>query len=91
SEAQMDCVNLLIPGDIALPGEVKLDQGTQLPMPAELLEGVRTFLTDEVAGGGDERFGFLAKVAANSLGIAQRELLYGPALAAAEHTRLKAF
>ncbi len=90
SEAQMDCVNLLIPGHFELPTEVKLSEGTQLPMPAELLEGVRTFLTEDVAGGGDERFGFLAKVAANSLGIAQRELLYGPSLAHAEQQRLGA-
>lgn len=90
SEAQMDCVNLLIPGDFELPPEIKLAEGTQLPMPAELLEGVRTFLTEDVAGGGDERFGFLAKVAANSLGIAQRELLYGPALAHSEQQRLSA-
>jgi aminoglycoside phosphotransferase (APT) family kinase protein len=89
SEAQMDCVNLIIPGDFELRSEVELDQGTQLPMPAELLEGVREFLKDEVAAGDNPRFVFLAKVAANSLGIAQREFLYGPLLGQAEHTRLK--
>jgi aminoglycoside phosphotransferase (APT) family kinase protein len=90
SEAQMDCVNLVIPGDFALPQAIELDEGTQLPMPAELLEGVRSFLREEVAAGDQQRFGFLAKVAANSLGIAQREFLYGPALAQAEHSRLSA-
>lgn len=90
SEAQMDCVNLIIPGDFEIPEGIPLDQGTQLPMPAELLEGVRLFLQDEVAAGDNQRFGFLAKVAANSLGIAQRELLQGPGLARAEHERLAA-
>ncbi len=90
SEAQMDCVNLLIPGDFELPEAITLDEGTQLPMPAELLEGVRSFLREDLAAGDQQRFGFLAKVAANSLGIAQREFLYGPALARAEHERLSA-
>ena len=89
SEAQMDCVNLLIPGACHVPDEKALDQGQQLPMPAELLEGVRRFLRDDVAAGADRHFAFLAKVAANSLGIAQREFLYGPALADAEHARLR--
>ncbi len=90
SEAQMDCVNLLFPGEFTLPAETALDRGTQLPMPAELLAGVRAFLTDEVAAGDKQRFGFLAKVAANSLGIAQREFLHGPRLGAAEQLRLAA-
>lgn len=90
SEAQMDCVNLIIPGDFDPPDPIELDQGTQLPMPAELLEGVRNFLQDEVAAADSQRFGFLAKVAANSLGIAQREFLYGPSLALEEQERLAA-
>lgn len=93
SEAQMDCVNLIIPGDYQLPTETTLASGEQLPMPAELLEGVRTFLKDDVAtsqaANNDNHSAFLAKVAANSLGIAQRELLYGSALAQQEHLRLK--
>lgn len=90
SEAQMDCVNLIIPGDYELPADIELDQGTQLPMPAELLEGVRVFLKDEVAANENKHFSFLAKVAANSISIAQRELLHGPALAHAELHRLQA-
>ncbi len=90
SEAQMDCVNLLFPGEFELPAATELDQGTQLPMPAELLEGVRTFLQEQVAANENKHFSFLAKVAANSLGIAQREFLFGPALAEAEHGRLQA-
>lgn len=90
SEGQMDCVNLLIPGGYRLPEQQPLDQGQQLPMPAELLEGVRQFLRDDIAVSGEQRTAFLARVAANSLGIAQRELLYGPGLARAEHARLQA-
>jgi aminoglycoside phosphotransferase (APT) family kinase protein len=90
SEAQMDCVNLLIPGSFDLPDRApSLHEGTQLPMPAELLEGVVDFLREEVAGELDPHRGFLARVAANSLRIAQRELLHGAGLAAAEGRRLR--
>ena len=89
SEAQMDCVNLLLPGDYALPdNELSISEGTQLPMPAELLESVAIFLKDEVAKQLDTHTGFMARVAANSLNIAQRELLHGAGLAAAERDRL---
>lgn len=90
SEAQMDCVNLIIPGNVELPANSDLGHGSQLPMPAELLESVRKFLRDDVAASQGGRTAFLAKVAANSLGIAQREFLYGPALARAEQQRLRA-
>lgn len=91
SEAQMDCVNLLIPGTVTLPQQAPDPaDGTQLPMPSELLQGVRTFLRDEVAAQLDPHAGFLARVAANSLGIAQRELDLGPGYAAAEQARLQA-
>ena len=91
SEAQMDCVNLLIPGNFELPdASVSLDAGTQLPMPAELLSGVRDFLKETVAAQLDPHNGFLARVAANSLGIAQREFVHGVGLATAEAHRLAA-
>ena len=89
SEAQMDCVNLLIPGSFELPDTTRgLDEGTQLPMPAELLEGVVDFLRDTVVDRvqGHERF--LARVAANSLRIAQRELRHGQPLGREEQARL---
>jgi hypothetical protein len=91
SEAQMDCVNLLIPGAYTIPDlSPPIAEGTQLPMPAELLEGVVSFLKDEVATQFADHRGFLARVAANSLGIAQRELRVGGELASAELTRLQA-
>ena len=89
SEAQMDCVDLLIPGPVQPPESAPpFEEGTQLPMTGELLSGVIDFLKTEVAPALDSRGGFLAKVSANSLQIAQRELSLGPALAAAESTRL---
>ena len=89
SEAQMDCVNLLIPGDYQLPDTGRaLSEGTQLPMPAELLSGVIDFLKHTAADQLDPHNSFLAKVAANSLGIATREFSCGPELASAEEKRL---
>ncbi len=90
SEAQMDCVNLLIPGDYSLPATGHaISDGTQLPMPAELLAGVAEFLREEVAAKLDSHNAFLARVAANSLGIAQREFQYGAELARQEKRRLE--
>jgi aminoglycoside phosphotransferase (APT) family kinase protein len=89
SEAQMDCVNLLIPGAFSLPVQSPSSEGTQLPMPAELLAGVAAFLKEEVAEKLDAHNGFLAKVAANSLGIAQREFQWGNELGEQEQQRLQ--
>ena len=85
----MDCVNLLIPGSFELPDTTRgLDEGTQLPMPAELLEGVVDFLRDTVVDRVQGHECFLARVAANSLRIAQRELLHGQNLGLEEQARL---
>ena len=90
SEAQMDCVNLLIPGEYALPaGDESISGGTQLPMPAEMLEGVADFLKGSVVEQLDEHNQFLARVAANSLRIAQRDFQYGAVLAQQEKARLE--
>ncbi len=89
SEAQMDCVNLLIPGPFTIPQQQAVSDGTRLPMPAELLTGVGEFLKGEVAASVDGHNKFLARVAANSLGIAQRELQYGAELAPREQQRLE--
>lgn len=90
SEAQMDCVNLLFPGDFVLPKKFEeLATGSQLPMPAELLESVRHFLRQDVATTADSHTSFMARVAANALGIVQREVLHGPALATEEYNRLQ--
>lgn len=91
SEAQMDCVNLLFPGEFELPSEPHVpEQGTQLPMPEELISGVASFLKHEAAPQLDAHNQFLARVAANSLRIAQREFQFGGAAADAEQRRLVA-
>lgn len=90
SEAQMDCVNLLIPGDFALPtGGNEAARATQLPVLDELLASVEVFLREEVSGSADPRLAFLARVAANSVATARREADYGPELAVAEANRLQ--
>lgn len=89
SEAQMDCVNLIIPGTFTVPDALQaLSDGTQLPMAAEMLSSVAEFLKQEVAEALSGKQQFLARVGANALGIAQREAQFGPALHAAEHKRL---
>jgi aminoglycoside phosphotransferase (APT) family kinase protein len=89
SEAQMDCVNLLVPGPLDCnDSKIPLSAGTQLPMPAELLESVALFLREELPAQLNAETGFLARVASNSLGIVQREIVYGPSLASNEHGRL---
>ncbi|MFK7974752.1 MAG: phosphotransferase family protein [Halioglobus sp.] len=91
SEAQMDCVNLLFPGQFELPQDNTLARaGTQLPMPEELLSGVIQFLKHEAAPKLEGHNHFLARVAANSLRIAQSELRHGAAAGEAERQRLSA-
>ena len=86
----MDCVNLLIPGDYTLPpADRSIAVGSQLPTTAELLQGVRVFLKEDIAAQLDSHASFLARVAANSLGIAQREIMHGGTLAQAEQGRLE--
>ena len=91
SEAQMDCVNLLIPGDFTLPDlDQSLTEGTQLPMPAEMLSGAVEYLKGDIGKQLNPHDRFLARVAANSVQIAQRELIYGPESERAECKRLEA-
>lgn len=90
SEAQMDCVNLLIPGPFSLPeSRSDLANGARLPMAAELLHSVSGFLRDKVLHEVTAENAFLSRVAANSLDIVQREVLCGPILADGEKQRLR--
>jgi hypothetical protein len=61
------------------------------PTAAELVEAVREFLERDVVGHEElpPRVAFHARVAANVLGIVERELTIGPELDAAEVTRLR--
>ncbi len=86
SEAQMDCVNLLIPGyiDPLIPQR----EETELPTSVELVSSVRTHLKTSVLESLDGADKFLLRVAMNSLAIAERELQFGPVLEAEELSRV---
>jgi aminoglycoside phosphotransferase (APT) family kinase protein len=90
SEAQMDCVNLVIPGAYEIP---QFDQAAaqlqELPLAQELLGSVGDWLKQEVAGQLDPRNAFLARVATNSLATVERELSLGPILHEQESVRLR--
>jgi len=59
------------------------------PTPAEILAAVAGFLRTDVVADITPHAVFQAKVAANALEIARRELELGPSADAAEHTRLQ--
>lgn len=90
SECQVDCVNLLIPGPVALPNaDSPLLPESDMPRTEEILEAVREFLREDVSAETSGRTRFIARVAANALDIVSRELALGPAQAAAEQRRLE--
>lgn len=89
SECQVDCVNLMMPGAVNLPAAAP-PASDALPRDDELLISVRDFLRDDVMGVTSGRTQFMARVAANSLDILLRDMSIGPALRAAEQTRLSA-
>ena len=89
SECQVDCVNLLIPGPVARLTESPPFTTRDLPRLDELLTSVRDFLRGHVMDASSGRSNFLARVAANSLDIALRELALGPAALQAEEARLR--
>lgn len=100
SECQVDCANLIIPGAVSLIDERLLTpvvkpgpgdgEGYQMPQLDELLLSVRDFLRTEVMTETTGRTQFLARVAANSLDIVDREVRVGPQLQAQETAELKA-
>ena len=88
SECQVDCVNLLIPGPVA-PLGAPAPVADELPDTVELLHSVAEFLRGAVADTGSERHRFLARVAANSLAIVERETRSGGTARAQEAARLR--
>lgn len=90
SECQVDCVNLLIPGPVALVSGRDLADGDDMPRLDELLVSVRDFLRGDVMDATQGRVNFLARVAGNSLDIVLRELELGEMARADEYARLKA-
>jgi hypothetical protein len=80
-------VNLLIPGSVVLEKPVKA--AAAMPAMEELLTSVSDFLRDEVMAHTQGRLQFLARVAANSLDIVQREQALAIPSLVNEEQRLK--
>jgi aminoglycoside phosphotransferase (APT) family kinase protein len=81
SECQWDCVQLLLGGPAGpaaaqpdLHRDPHSDVAAGPPSVGELLAAVAEFLRDEVAATADPRTGYLAKVSANALDIARRQI-----------------
>ncbi len=91
SECQVDCVNLLIPGEVALIPMPISSETEDLPRADELLSSVRDYLRQQVMEATAGRLNFLARVAANSLDIVQREMAIGSEHLAQEESRLQQF
>jgi aminoglycoside phosphotransferase (APT) family kinase protein len=77
SECQVDCVNLLIPGPVDLLASDAATSDCDMPRIDELVTSVRDFLREDVMKATSGRAQFLARVAANSLDIALRDLAVG--------------
>ena len=88
SECQVDCVNLLIPGNVELVATETEHGSNEMPRMEELLVSVRDFLREEVMRETQGRISFLARVASNSLDIAIREQVMGSRLKEGEVKRL---
>lgn len=91
SECQVDCVNLLMPGEVNLIEPVDATGDVDMPRADELLTSVRDFLRGDVMDATTGRTNFLARVASNSLDIVLRELALAGAHKTAELDRLRRF
>jgi aminoglycoside phosphotransferase (APT) family kinase protein len=89
SECQVDCVNLIIPGEAHLVEPVDLTASADMPRLEELLGSVRNFLHADVMDATEGRTNFLARVAGNSLDIVLREIAIGPELWARSTAQLQ--
>ena len=89
SECQVDCVNLLIPGEVSLVEGVADGVDTDMPRLDELLISVRDFLRNDVMAQTEGRTNFLARVAGNSLDIVLRDLDLGEVARRHEYERLQ--
>jgi hypothetical protein len=63
---------------------------TDRPTAAELVSAVRSFLLEHAVPNTEGQLAFHARVAANALGIVERELAQGPAMDRDEKARLAA-
>lgn len=87
SECELDCVGLLMPGPPRLSADVAA--GTADCESLDLLDGVKSFLREQVDAAGPDRTGYLARVAANALEIVRRDLSMGPRARREEGVRLQ--
>ncbi len=90
SEAQIDCVNLIIPGPIEEVSPERAEITTDLPNATELISIISAYLRSDVMPAVTGRNSFLARVAANGLDIVGREIIHGPGLREREIVRLQA-
>jgi len=90
SECQVDCVNLLIPGQVTPVQSASKPASLDMPRADELLTAVRDFLRDDVMTATSGRVNFLARVSGNALDIVLREWQLGSSARALELTQLQA-
>ncbi|AXQ30123.1 phosphotransferase family protein [Solimonas sp. K1W22B-7] len=89
SECQIDCVNLLLAGPVLPLAPAAAMPDMEMPRTDELLDSTTAFLREEVTAATKGRVSFLARVAANSLEIVQRELQLGAQCRAREQAGLE--
>lgn len=90
SEAQIDCVNLLIPGPATPPAQEPSASALDMPESEELLRAARDFLRGDVMSNTSGRVNFHARVAANAIDIVARDIEMGPAAREQESQELAA-
>ena len=91
SEAQVDCVNLLIPGDVEVAEVGEITENLNMPRVEELLISVSDFLRSDVMPATKGRTSYLLRVASNSIDIVLREWQLGSAVREKEKQRLLEF
>jgi len=89
SEAQIDCVNLLFPGQVDLCQPPSGTSNFDLPRLDELVTSVRDYLRTEVMSATRGRTSFMARVAANSLDVVLRDLAVGETHRERQRDRLR--
>ncbi len=87
TECQVDCVNLLIPGPVDVVAAPQAP-ASDMPHTAEIIASVRDYLRDDVMTSASGRTKYLARVAANSLDIAARDVEVRALLEQREQHRL---
>ena len=90
SECQVDCVNLLLPGPVALLAPDPLRSSVDMPRLDEIVTSVRDYLRNDVMAATSGRTQFLARVAGNALDIVLRDFAVGREHRTRQVARLRA-